>query len=68
MADVPEDVKTSKRYADRGDFTIAGLADALRRDFGDHAIDIVVHSLANGSEVKKPLLETSRAATSARSA
>ncbi len=61
LADVPEDVKTSKRYADRGDFTVEGLASQLVRDFGDKPIDIVVHSLANGSEVKKPLIETSRA-------
>ncbi len=61
MADVPEDVKTSKRYTDRGDYTIEGIAHQLVRDFGEKPIDIVVHSLANGSEVKKPLLETSRA-------
>jgi enoyl-[acyl-carrier protein] reductase I len=61
MADVPEDVKTSKRYADRGDFTVEGLAAQLVRDFGEKPIDYFVHSLANGSEVKKPLLETSRA-------
>jgi enoyl-[acyl-carrier protein] reductase I len=61
LADVPEDVRTSKRYNERGDFSIQGLADALKRDFGDKALDIVVHSLANGPEVKKPLLETSRA-------
>jgi enoyl-[acyl-carrier protein] reductase I len=60
MSDVPEDVKASKRYADRGDFTIEGLAANLVRDFGEKPIDFVIHSLANGSEVKKPLLETSR--------
>ena len=60
MADVPEDVKTSKRYTDRGDFTIEGLAANLVKDFGEKPVDFVVHSLANGSEVKKPLLETSR--------
>ena len=38
-----------------------GRAASLRRDFGDQGLDIVVHSLANGPEVKKPLLETSRA-------
>lgn len=32
----------------------------LVEDFGEKPIDIVVHSLANGPEVKKPLLETSR--------
>src|SRR5579859_7466939 len=61
MADVPEDVRTSKRYAERGDFSIAGIASRLHADFGDRPLDIVVHSLANGPEVKKPLLETSRA-------
>jgi enoyl-[acyl-carrier protein] reductase I len=60
LADAPEDVRTSKRYSERGDFSIQGLADALARDFGDKCLDIVVHSLANGPEVKKPLLETSR--------
>jgi enoyl-[acyl-carrier protein] reductase I len=29
-------------------------------DFGEKPLDIVVHALANGPEVKKPLLETSR--------
>jgi enoyl-[acyl-carrier protein] reductase I len=61
LEDAPEDVRTSKRYAERGDFSIAGLAAQLVKDFGDKPLDIVVHSLANGPEVKKPLLETSRA-------
>ncbi len=61
MADVPEDVRTSKRYADRGDYSVEGLAKSLVADFGDRPIDYVVHSLANGAEVKKPLIETSRA-------
>jgi len=61
MADVPEDVKTSKRYAERGDYSVEGLAKILVADFGEKPIDFVVHSLANGSEVKKPLIETSRA-------
>ncbi len=60
LEDVPEDVATSKRYRDRGDYSISGLANALREDFGDGCLDIVVHALANGSEVKNPLLETSR--------
>jgi enoyl-[acyl-carrier protein] reductase I len=60
MADVPEDIRTNKRYAERGDFTIDGLAKQLVADFGDKPLDIVVHSLANGPEVKKPLLEVSR--------
>jgi enoyl-[acyl-carrier protein] reductase I len=61
LADVPEEVRTNKRYNERGDFSVQGLADALKRDFGEKALDVVVHSLANGPEVKKPLLETSRA-------
>ena len=60
LADAPEDVRTSKRYKDVGDFSIQGLADRLVADFGERPLDVVVHSLANGPEVKKPLLETSR--------
>lgn len=57
---MPEDVRESRRYKDRGDFTIAGLAKRLEDDFGAGCLDVVVHSLANGPEVKSPLLETSR--------
>lgn len=60
MADVPSEVQANRRYRDRGDFTIAGVIARLRADFGDRPVDIVVHSLANGPEVKKPLIETSR--------
>jgi enoyl-[acyl-carrier protein] reductase I len=59
-ADVPAEVRDSKRYRDLGDVSIQGAADRLRADFGDSCLDIVIHSLANGPEVKKPLLETSR--------
>lgn len=58
---VPEDVRESRRYKERGDFTIDGAANALAAELGTPCLDIVVHSLANGPEVKKPLLETSRA-------
>ena len=57
LEDVPAELRDSRRYRDLGDFTISGLAAAIAADGG---VDIVVHSLANGSEVKKPLLETSR--------
>ncbi|MFN2400453.1 MAG: enoyl-[acyl-carrier-protein] reductase [Gemmatimonadaceae bacterium] len=60
LADVPEDVKSNKRYKDTGDFTVEGLARSLATDFGERPLDIVIHSLANGPEVRKPLLETSR--------
>ncbi|HWP33980.1 MAG TPA: enoyl-[acyl-carrier-protein] reductase [Thermodesulfobacteriota bacterium] len=59
-ADIPDDVRQNKRYRDLGDVSIQGLADRLRADFGEPCLDIVVHSIANGPEVKKPLLETSR--------
>src|SRR5467141_288887 len=61
LEDAPEDVRTNKRYVERGDYSIAGLAAQLVKDFGEKPLDIVIHSLANGPEVKKPLLETSRA-------
>ena len=59
MADVPEDVRTNKRYAAaEGGFAIQDCADKVSKEFGN--IDVLVHSLANGPEVKNPLLETSR--------
>ena len=57
---LPEDLRTSKRYKEVGDCSIDGLAKQIAADFGEQPLDIVVHSLANGPEVKKPLLETSR--------
>jgi enoyl-[acyl-carrier protein] reductase I len=61
LADVPEEVRTSKRYKEVGDFTVEGLRQRLTADFGESSLDIVIHSLANGPEVKRPLLETTRA-------
>ncbi len=58
--DIPEDVRESKRYKDVGDCSLDGLAKQLVTDFGPRPLDIVIHSLANGPDVKKPLLETSR--------
>ena len=60
LADAPADVRDSKRYKDVGDFSIDGLQARFVSDFGAQPLDIVFHSLANGPEVKKPLLETSR--------
>lgn len=59
-AEIPEEMLSSKRYKEVGDCSIDGLAAQLVKDFGERPLDIVVHSLANGPEVKKPLLETSR--------
>ncbi|GFY80615.1 NAD(P)-binding Rossmann-fold superfamily protein [Actinidia rufa] len=56
--DVPEDVKTNKRYSGSSNWTVKEVAESVKQDFG--SIDILVHSLANGPEVSKSLLETSR--------
>ncbi|MDQ2669032.1 MAG: SDR family oxidoreductase, partial [Gemmatimonadota bacterium] len=61
MADVPADIRDNKRYREQGDFTVGGVTERLRSDFGEQGLDIVVHSLANAPEVKSPLLDTSRA-------
>lgn len=56
---VPEEVKNNKRYKDlEKGFTIQEVVDQVEKDFGK--IDILVHALANGPEVAKPLLDTSR--------
>lgn len=60
FADMPADVLENKRYKEHGDVSIQAVADRLLADFGPGCLDIVVHSLANGPEVKNPLLETSR--------
>jgi enoyl-[acyl-carrier protein] reductase I len=58
LDEAPAELKESRRYRDAGDFTISGVAARMKADFD--GVDIVIHSLANGPEVKKPLLETSR--------
>jgi enoyl-[acyl-carrier protein] reductase I len=58
--DVPEDVRSDKRYVDLEGYTIQGVADLMKADFGEKCLDVVVHSLANGPEVQKALLDTSR--------
>ncbi len=60
LDDAPEDIRTNKRYKELGDFSVDGLVQRMTADFGERPLDILVHSLANGPEVKKPLLETSR--------
>jgi enoyl-[acyl-carrier protein] reductase I len=60
LADAPEEIRTNKRYKDVGDFSVEGLRQRLVADFGDKSLDIVIHSLANGPEVKNALLATSR--------
>jgi len=57
LEDAPAELRESRRYREHGDFSISGLAKTVA---AEGPLDIVVHSLANGSEVKKPMLETSR--------
>src|SRR5438270_712246 len=56
LADAPDDIRSNKRYKETGDFSIEGMARHIESDFGKDSLDIVIHSLANGPEVKKPLL------------
>ena len=58
---VPEDVREDKRYREHEGYTIQGVADQLARDLEGEKLHVLVHSLANGPEVQKPLVETSRA-------
>jgi enoyl-[acyl-carrier protein] reductase I len=60
LADAPADVRDNKRYKELGDFSIQGMADRIKTDFGEGSLNIVVHSLANAPEVKSPLVDTSR--------
>ena len=59
--EMPEEIRQNKRYKEVGDCSISGVANLFEQDFGPKPLDIVVHSLANGPEVKKPMLEVSRA-------
>jgi enoyl-[acyl-carrier protein] reductase I len=58
IKDVPKEILENKRYQGISNFTISQTAKEVQKDFGK--IDILIHSLANAPEVKKPLLETSR--------
>lgn len=56
--DVPEEVRTNKRYAANDSYTISEVAAKVKADIGN--VDVVIHSLANGPEVKNDLMATSR--------
>lgn len=60
LDEVPAEIRENKRYQGIGDFTLSGLAARLVADFGPQPLDCIVHSLANGPEVKQPLMATSR--------
>jgi enoyl-[acyl-carrier protein] reductase I len=61
LDDAPPDIRGNKRYRERGDFSVSGAAARFVDDFGKDGLDIVVHSLANGPEVRNALVDTSRA-------
>jgi enoyl-[acyl-carrier protein] reductase I len=58
MEDVPQEIRENKRYAELSHYAVADVATQVAADLGK--IDILVHSLANGPEVTKNLLDTSR--------
>ncbi|MBB63978.1 MAG: enoyl-[acyl-carrier-protein] reductase [Waddliaceae bacterium] len=58
MDSVPAEILENKRYKGIDPFAIAEVAERIKKDYGE--IDVLVHSLANGPEVKNDLLETSR--------
>jgi enoyl-[acyl-carrier protein] reductase I len=60
MADVPESVRTDRRYAKFPEFSIQGAVDAVGKEFG--GIDILIHSIAFSREIMKLMKDTSRSA------
>ncbi len=58
--DVPEAVRNDRKYNKHGAFSIRDMIDGIKAHCNQ--VDILVHSVAYSSEIKKPLVETSRAA------
>jgi enoyl-[acyl-carrier protein] reductase I len=58
MDDVPEEVRTDRRYAKFPDYSIKGTVDAVGKEFG--GIDIIIHSVAFSREITKSQKDTSR--------
>jgi enoyl-[acyl-carrier protein] reductase I len=59
MADVPEAVRTDRRYAKFADYSIQGTVGAVGQEFG--GIDILIHSIAFSREITRRAVETTRA-------
>lgn len=55
---IPDEIRQNKRYKDLSNYSIKEVSEQVKHDINE--LDILVHSLANGPEVKKPLLKTSR--------
>jgi len=60
MADVPDAIRTDRRYAKYPEYSIQGTVDAVGKEFG--GIDILIHSIAFSREILKKMVDTSRAA------
>jgi enoyl-[acyl-carrier protein] reductase I len=60
MDDVPEEVRTDRRYAKFPEYSIKGTVDAVGKEFG--GIDVVIHSIAFSREITKLHKDTSRKA------
>jgi enoyl-[acyl-carrier protein] reductase I len=61
IADVPEEVRTDRRFARHGDFTIQGMVNGLK-EAGFASVDILIHAIAFTPEIKNLMLNTSRGA------
>jgi enoyl-[acyl-carrier protein] reductase I len=60
MADVPESVRSDRRYAKFPEYSIHGTVEAVGKEFG--GIDIIIHSVAFSREIMKLAKDTSRSA------
>lgn len=60
MADVPENVRSDKRYGKFPEYSIQGTVDTVGQKYG--GIDIFIHSIAFSREIMKLAKDTSRAA------
>lgn len=60
MADVPEAIRTDRRYAKFPEYSIQGAVDAVGKEFG--GIDILIHSVAFSREITKLAKDVSRSA------
>ena len=60
MDDVPDEIRTDRRYAKFPEYSIQGTVDAVGKEFG--GIDILIHSVAFSREITKSHKETSRKA------
>src|SRR5947209_12802515 len=58
MEDVDEKTRNDRRYQRHGDYSIHGMFEAIRKDWG--ALDILIHSIAFSPEIKNKAIETTR--------